>query len=570
MINRFDWKQYGYSNAYYYIAYTVGLIFLVAFYTLDYAVDIDKGELLYRDNIVASNEAGLFKMIKHTWIGGKLFKIYSTKREKEIVFRESQDGNGIKIKNIFTEEYPELSAHDLGKETKYIRVIKESLSSNRLPFHVANLSKIFQASNDRFFSSPIWPFSPQILLLYILTPMSFIFINHLLLYTIGAYGLIKLSKEHGLKYPAFLLIFLIFNFNGHIIEKFAVYGSGQLGYYFIPLMLLFFLRLMPSDVDNRQSKAYYVNSIYLGIAFALILLQGSFHIYVQFVTFIIIWTFFNLSKLKYAVISLTISFLINAVRIIPAALSFGVGSNKEKAFGYYDPVMLFKAVMYPTTHLTYPPFHWWEVSVFISIFGFLILLKYSILDPLIDQKGPGRQFNYKIYAPIIIMILLSMWKVKHYLVPDFIPLINSESVATRYAIVPLVFLTVIASFNLSRSLSIMSSWRKALIYLLLGLLLVSLLDHLLQWRLLKVQTEVDWLFLNLDAELVPGFDLKLERAGIESIMNANLHIINRDSDFLYKVSFYFGLIISLVSIFLTVFLLRKAKVRGVVAHNATT
>ena len=98
-MNRFDWKQYGYSNAYYYIAYTVGLIFLVAFYTLDYAVDIDKGELLYRDNIVASNEAGLFKIINHTWIGGKLYKIYSTKREKEIVFGESQDGNKIKIKN---------------------------------------------------------------------------------------------------------------------------------------------------------------------------------------------------------------------------------------------------------------------------------------------------------------------------------------------------------------------------------------------------------------------------------------------------------------------------------------
>lgn len=560
MMNRFDWKQYCYSNAYYYIAYTVGLIFLIAFYTLDYAVDIDKGELLYRDNIVASNEAGLFKIINHTWIGGKLYKIYSTKREKEIVFGESQDGNEIKIKNIFTKEYPELSAHDLGKEITYVRIIKESLSSNRLPFHVANFSKIFEAPNDRFLGSPIWPFSPQILLLYILTPISFIFINHLLLYTIGAYGLIKLSKEHDLKYPAFLLIFLIFNFNGHIIEKFAAYGPSQLGYYFIPFVLLFLLRLMPSDVNNRQSKAYYVNSIYLGIAFALILLQGSFHIYVQFVTFAIVWAFFNLSKLKYVVISLTISFLFNAVRIIPAAVSFGVEPNKGKGFGYYDPVLLFKAVMYPTTQLTYPPFHWWEVSVFISVFGFLILLKYSILDPLINQKGAGRQFNYKIYAPIIIMILLSMWKVKHYLIPDFIPLINSESLPTRYAIVPLVFLTVIASCNLNHSLGGMSLWKKVLLYLMLGLLLVSLLDHLLQWRLLKIQAEVDWLFLNLGAEVVPGFDLKAEKVGVESHMSANLHIINQDSDFLYKASFYFGLIISLVSIFLTVFLLRKAKV----------
>jgi hypothetical protein len=83
----------------------------------------------------------------------------------------------------------------------------------------------------------------------------------------------------------------------------------------------------------------------------------------------------------------------------------------------------------------------------------------------------------------------------------------------------------------------------------------------LQWRLLRIQTEVNWLFLNLNAEVVPGFNLEAEKvgAGANRVLGANMHVNNQPGDFLYKGSFYLGLIISFISVFCSVYLLRRLK-----------
>ena len=551
-VNISFYRKFSYIKIPYIITYVAGLLLLVMFYTLNYQVDMNSGEVKYRDNFFAKNEAGLFKPIKNTAIGNKFYTRYFENKEKEILFNKSSENIKNNFVNIFSSDYSGISVHDWYKEIQYAKVIKNSLSNREIPFHVNNLSKILKVKEDRFMGAPIWSLSPQVILLLFLSPLGFIFVNHLLLYTIGTYGLIKITSVYDLKYPAFLFLFLIFNFNGYMIEKFAAYGFGQLGYYFIPFVILYFIKMTEHVKNSQEHKEQVKNSIFLGVSLALIMWQGSLHLFVQLITFFIFWVVFNYSKLKYIFISCFVACILSAYKILPAAVAFGGAPNGYKATGYTDPLMIIKSFIYPTSQLTWPAFHWWELSLYISVFGFILLMKYSIVDPLLKFEYVHKRFNYKVYIPIFIMVILSLWKFSEYLIPDFIPLLNSESHPARYAIIPLLMLSVIATFNISKYIDAATLAKRMVLYLMLFFLVIFMIDHVLLWRLLKIQAEVNWLFSNPDASIF-GLDIIAQKNGAMEHESNKLSIDNRYNDSYYIISFYLG---SLISIFSLMYIFR--------------
>ena len=92
------------------------------------------------------------------------------------------------------------------------------------------------------------------------------------------------------------------------------------------------------------------------------------------------------------------------------------------------------------------------------------------------------------------MIFISLRFYKHYIIPHWIPLLSSESMTTRYMIIPLLILTFIATINLNDYLikNKKNIYSKIIIYFVFILSLLSIINNSRIWRMHRVQNENDW------------------------------------------------------------------------------
>jgi len=81
-------------------------------------------------------------------------------------------------------------AHDWDIELNYHNILKEGVRTGTMPYHSPNMYNwaLIPPDSNRFLGTPQYPLSPQIFLLGVLDPMSFIVTNTILLYCIGFLG----------------------------------------------------------------------------------------------------------------------------------------------------------------------------------------------------------------------------------------------------------------------------------------------------------------------------------------------------------------------------------------------
>ena len=387
----------------------------------------------------------------------------------------------------------DLHVNDWHKELEYLRILKESLLSHKLPFFVPNLTELFGVSSitdkGEFLSIPIYPLSLQSILLMFMEPMHFHVLNHFLLLSIGFFGCYLIKKEFSLSMLPFLFLVLTFNFYGGFVAKIAAYGPANLGYYFSPFIILILFK-----INNEDKSSYKKQSIFLACVLSAvlsgILYQGSMHYFVEWITFLIFWGLFNLKHLKFLLLSALITICLSMVRLLPGAIVNSTNANGHEVQGYgFNPEFFLQTFISIRGMTDAPVFAWWELSNYISVVGFLFILIFGFLFYFFNKQ---ESISIKgLVAPLALTFFISFQDFHTLLIPSFTPLLNVESTTTRFFFIIILFMTIISSINFDKFYKSIDSLKSRFaIWILIIVHILFLYLSVFVWALNKIQAEL--------------------------------------------------------------------------------
>lgn len=432
-----------------------------------------------------------------------------------------------------------IHVNDWHKELEYLKVLRESLLSYKIPFFVTNLTELFGASaiteKGEFLAIPIYTFSLQSILLLFMEPMQFHVLNHFLLLSLGFLGCYLLKKEFSLSMLSFFLLCITFNFYGGFVGKIAAYGPSHLGYYFSPYIILILYRVTNNDRLANKNQMVFL-ACCLGLALSGVLFQGSLHPFAEWTTFLIFWGIFNLKNFKFLLLSALITISLSMVRLLPAAIVNSTSPNNHGVQGYgFNPEFFLQTFISIRGITDFPAFSWWESSNYISIIGFFLILVFGFLvyffnkKELITVKG--------LVLPLTLLAFISFSDFQTLLIPRFVPILNIESLTSRFFFIVVLFLVVIAVVNFDKFYNGIDTFKgKLVIWCLMLVHSVFLYLSVFKWSLHSIQAQLyDY----------GGYELS------ESIRVSNVQL-NIQSDLIhsaYTSSFFIGLVFTGITIF---------------------
>jgi hypothetical protein len=343
--------------------------------------------------------------------------------------------------------YGDLSfnTHDWGKEFIYYSLTKQWIATGDVPYHV---SLAFHGT-ERFLALPEVNLSPQVLLLPLMGVGSFIVVNTLILYTAGFVGCLLIKRRYGLSLVPFTILFLIYNFNGHITAHIGVGHSMWAAYFLLPFYCMFILEI----AEGRVTR---LTPIKLALTMFVILLHGGFHIFIWCLTFLVLILIFNWTQLRTIIKTAVFTLLLAAFRLVPAAIAL-LGKKEKFVWSYptvHDLIDALITIRQQTPERLRPwgSAGWWEYDVYVGIIGLTLIVVFGVWFRF-SKREDLKPFKYRaLDLPIFIMSLFSLSYLHAFLTRVPLPLLRSERVATRFVIIPILVLLVISSIRLERLL----------------------------------------------------------------------------------------------------------------------
>ncbi|MBI9049866.1 MAG: hypothetical protein JEZ00_10625 [Anaerolineaceae bacterium] len=364
--------------------------------------------------------------------------------------------------------------------------VKDALTQGKLPLHM-NDSHALRNITDRYMSIPDAIISPQIILLRFMSVRQFVLVNTLLLYFIGAWGLIKLKQRFKLSPFTFAVMFALFNFNGHILAHYSVGHITWAGSF----LFSWFIYLVFDLLDGQKSWAWVTKMAFL-IFF--IFIQGSFH---QFVWCLLFLGFMAVSYWKsfWPIVKVGVAAaVLSLIRILPPILL--LNEFDDEFLGGYptllDMIKSMLVIVYPENALEVRSFlsnlSWWEYDFYIGLAGFLFIAIFGLgfwLRKLIKQKG----FYPQLLLPMLALFLFSIGRIYRIIRFIPIPLFSGERASIRMLLLPMLFLMVIAAVMCQKWLNKRDISKEkitqALGYSTLLLIANDLWQHLKVWEVSK-------------------------------------------------------------------------------------
>lgn len=362
-------------------------------------------------------------------------------------------------------------------------LLKDAVTKGQLPLHAQNLTAL-RGVTDRYFSIADTPFSPQILLLRSMDITEYLFFDAALFYAIGFLGLVLIARKYRLAPLAFLLLFLLFNFNGYITAHMAVGHSIWTGYFLLPYFVLLVLDLL----EREQAGWKWV--LLVGIALVAILLQGFFHLYLWCLMFLALLGLFNPRLIRPIALAGVFAVLLALPRLLPPALNLAEITG-EFLGGFPTVTDLFSSMVVlgdpnrailPATNLY--PLNWWEMDYFIGLLGFAFIAVFGILAPIAHDRSP-RSMAGQVFLASLALTAFSLGQVFAYILRVMpVPPFTGERVTARMFGLVLVFLIVLAAIFFQREIERRrpASWLQALLIGISALLFHDLYQHRQAWR----------------------------------------------------------------------------------------
>lgn len=374
------------------------------------------------------------------------------------------------------------TAVDWPKEYLNYSILQQAIVERLVPYQIVNVL----GQVDPFLGIPETVLSPQLALLTTLDPGTFVMVNTVLMYSVGFLGTLLIRRRYRLSLVAFTAMFLLFNFNGHIVSHLAAGHSMWNGYFLLPFLCLSLLEM----VEERGPWTGTVPPLAL-VLFGMVL-QGSLHLAVCSGWFVILLGLFRRKHLTATATALGLALLLSAGRLLPAAVAFW-GKRQIFLSGYpslydvFEGLVALRDYRYPSVVLG-----WWEYDIFIDIVGLAFIAYFGLYLRFRPSAPPDRLAFTALDLPLAVVSLFSLSHFYALLAKLPVPLVGSERVATRFLIVPLVMLIVVAAIRMSDSRARFASSVPARILVVVGLVqvLFSLLTHSLVWRLAELEKHV--------------------------------------------------------------------------------
>lgn len=434
-------------------------------------------------------------------------------------------------------------AIDWGIEWEYYEVIQEAYQTYRIPYHVSEPIQPIQPT-QRFLAIPesLHPLAPQAPLLAFMTVKHFVIVNVLLHYLVGFWGCLLLRKRFDFSPFVFLVLFLLFNFNGHILAHIAV-GHKWNGYFYLPLFAAFVFDAL------KKSAPVFETAVKIAVVNLFILLQGTLHPFAMCMIFLGLVFIFSKEARWTVLVAMIFTALVSVFRLLPAAMTTRRLLPDDFIYGYRSLTDFLNAVIKPALYpnATFP----WEYNLYLSLIGILfvlffgVLLRFSRRAELVGTRFQG------LGLPILLMAIFAFhdyWFQLIYGLPDLVHMAgkipNTERVAPRFMVLPLIFLTVIACARMQRLyvFFIRQKWLGLCAFIGLAWLALRLGRHWQCWRLDSVEHRFKSLFAIL----------------------ANPHIITlTDPAYIRAVNYSLIFSLSALLVILSVWVWRRAR-----QHNA--
>jgi hypothetical protein len=412
--------------------------------------------------------------------------------------------------------------HDWGQEHIYYSVIRQGINTGSIPFH---MSMRFHQT-DRFMSIPDTNYMPWVVMLPSMSAGRFIMLDLLILYTLGFIGWLLLMRKYGLSLISFAFFFLIFNFNGHIIDHIAVGHTAWSGYFLLPFFFLFLMEML-------EGRTGWPTSLKLGFILFAMMLKGSFHLYIWCLMFLTLLLVFNRRYARTTFAAMAVSAVLSMFKLAPAAYTL-LGRQEKFIWSYPTLRDLIDAMT--TIRLEAPDrlrywgnAGWWEFDMYIGLIGLAVLVYFGICLRFSKRDDLGDLKFGALDLPLVLMVVLSVSYFYAFLTRIPIPLLRSERVATRFVILPVIGLALLSSLRLERLLK--RAGRSLRVWVIsiaaLATMALGFLDHSFLWSVgrleriteLKAEPPVPGLIVRDDPgyKLVVVLSLAVTIAGLAAV-----------------------------------------------------
>lgn len=432
-----------------------------------------------------------------------------------------------------------LTAYDWPKEVAYLDTLRNSISTGVIPWC---WSEEFYHGTQNFLGIPEVKLTPDVLILPLVSNPTFVLIHVLIFYSVGFWFCVRLAKDLAASTAAFFLFWLLFNFNGYITAHLAVGHFQWTGYFLLPAFFVQLFRLVAAPpASDIGSKTVLNMLLLLGMLF----LNGSLHIAIWCCMFLAAAALSQPLLLKHVAIAITGGGLLGAVRLLPAAFSFGE-SYKPFISGYPSLAVLLDAFTTLRRHCAervggiWGEIGWWEYDIFIG-FVAVVILAVVVVSAI-------RMRDLRNITPILVaactLLLFSLGNAYGLIAKAPIPFAGVERVSSRFIILPFITMLVIGMQGVDELLHRFPRPTRMMILISTPFMAFEMALHSMLWRVARIE----WSAL---ATYPPTLSL----------------IPNQDQ--LYAASVLAGSTVSLLSICVVVFVYLRIK-RNAVLENEKT
>ncbi|MCB1865533.1 MAG: hypothetical protein KDG50_08875 [Chromatiales bacterium] len=378
-----------------------------------------------------------------------------------------------------------LVAYDWIKEDAYLNALRDAQTTGVPPW---TWSEAFYHSTPRLLANPEIILTPDIILLRWVPNSIFVIIHILLFYTIGFLGSLSLARRANASLVAFAFFWLVFNFNGSITAHLAVGHLQWAGYYLLPL---FFALLFRIAADTRETPVFErFPMLAMGLLLGLWFLNGSFHFAIWACMFMLIAALWNRSLFKGALWSIAIGVLLGFGRVLPAALWFP--DQRSFLSGYpgfsvlFDALVLMREHDHPAIGGLFGRLGWWEYDVFV---GYVALFAVAVAG-YAGFRSHRIRFRAPLIAAACAMALLSMGDVFAVVANSPLPFAGVERVSSRFILLPLVLIFVVAMAGLDPLFRSSPAIWKPAVLAALPLMFAELMNHSRIWQVGRLEAAV--------------------------------------------------------------------------------
>lgn len=440
----------------------------------------------------------------------------------------------------------DLDYHDWRLTRGYWDVVLLAAETNELPFFVSE----DRAHTDRFLGDPDPAWNPFFILAPLMSVSQFALVNTLIFYLLGFAGMLLLWRRYDWSIVTLTFFYLLFNFNGFITSHLSVGHFTWISYFAFPALIYYLFQIL------EGKRIAYRAALKTGFIIFLMGLMGGFHFIIWWVWLLILVGLFNKQFLLPVCLAIGSGALLLAVRFIPAAFALG-GYTQPFRTGFMTPMQLLEGLVNIRDYgfvdqyggmvqtLLLDKLRWWEFDLYVGLLGASFIFIFGIVVRFFRHLLPQFTAFRELDKPIIILTLFSMGTFYSYITELPLPLVASERATSRFFIVPLLVLLVLACHRFQSLIPrlITTSTRQILAFAVLWQIAYSLNAHSTVWSVANVKT-----FFALKTPYI-----EVAHDAIASITSKVL----TTSEQLYVASFSVGLVVSLIALVAWVVVYRR-------------